>query len=410
MIVRKIRPEEYKRVMQFCSLAFEYTMDNADVSADELIARTQQNPGSMQDLHWDSQWAAFADDDYTMMSTFTAIPYRTHFDGHTVGMMGIGGVVTLPEYRRLGGIRACFERALPDFYAQGMAFSYLYPFSTVFYRKFGYELGCGRALHKINLNAVPATDVKGTFHLLEPGVDLAEEIRQVSQVMQNQYNLMVLDEDVDLQWIGKANPFRDKVYTYVYRSADGTPKGVVTYHPVMDEGDRALDCTTRFLFTDPEGLQALVHLLTRLKADHSHALINLPESVRIDALIPEWSFGNIKRSIYLNGMVRVVNVEQVLALAKMRGEGELVIEVSDPQIKQNNDRFVVRFAPGQRNAVERTTLPADVSMTIQDFSRLISGKFDVSDWLWLPDVRLHCDAEKAACVFYRKPLFINKFF
>lgn len=409
MIVRKIRKEEFRRVQQFCALAFEYAMEDSHLSNDELFARCQEHPDSRQDLNWDSQWAAFADDDRTMLSTFTAIPYRAHFDGHNVGMMGIGGVATLPEYRRLGGIRACFEHALPDFYAQGMAFSYLYPFSTVFYRKFGYELGCGRVLYKISLNAVPAMEVEGSFHLLEPDANLMAEIRQVSEDFQHRYNLMVIDEEIEYHWVSKADPFRDKEYTYVYRSADGRPKGLVTYKPVVDDGDRTLDCT-RFVFADPDGLKALLHLLSRLKADHSHVLVTLPDDVHLDGIIPEWSFGNVSRRMLLNGMVRVVNVEKVLKLARMRGEGELVIEVRDQQLEQNNGRFAVRFAPGNPNIVEKMDCEADVSLTIQEFSRLISGRFDATDWKWLPDVHLHCDAEKAASVFYRKPMFINRFF
>lgn len=410
MIVRKIHPEEYKRARQLSSLAFEYALGGEELSPADFLATAQKNADSRQALNWDYQWAAFADDDHTMMSTFTAIPYRAHFDGHEVGMMGIGGVASLPEYRRTGGVRGCFEHALPNFYAQGMAFSYLYPFSTAFYRKFGYELGGGRSTCKISMNALPPIVANGTFHLLEPGADLLSDIRKVSEAFQRRFNLMVIDEDIEYSWVSKADPFRDKVYTYVYRSGDGKPKGVVTYRPITDDGDRTLECT-RFLYTDPESFKALLHLLSRLKADHSHILIqSLPEDVCLEGIIPELSFGNVDRRIRLNGMLRVVNVEQMLKLAKMRGEGELAIEVHDQQIEQNNSCFLVRFAPGCENTVERTECDADVSLTIQEFSRLICGKFDVADWQWLPDAQLRCDAEKAAQVFYRKPLFINRYF
>jgi len=99
MIVRRIRPEEYRRVQQFCSLAFEYPVDNPDMSAQEAFDQIIHNPDCRQDLHWDCQWAAFEDDDKTMMSTFIAIPYSANFDGHSVKMSGIGGVATLPQYR-----------------------------------------------------------------------------------------------------------------------------------------------------------------------------------------------------------------------------------------------------------------------------------------------------------------------
>ena len=408
MIVRKIRPEEYKRVAEFCALAFQWSFEESALAPEALLEKIQKNPESRQDLHWDWQWAAFADDDRTMMSTFTVIPYQVHFDGHVLPMAGIGGVATLPEYRRQGGIRACFEKALPDMYERGMALSYLYPFSTVFYRKFGYELGCERDLYKIRLEGMPAFEANGTFRLLEPGSELGSDIRQVYDAFASRYNLMTCDDDIEYDWVEKANPFRDVAYTYLYRSADGTPKGVLTYKPIVDHGQRILDCTERFWFSDVEGFKALIHLLLRLKADHSHAQFFLPTDVQLGQIIPEWSFGNVERQRQAHGMVRVVNAVDVLRSARMRGTGDLTIELHDDQIQQNNGCFRVAFENGTVTAVEKTEAAPDIVLSIQDFSRLICGRYDMSDLHWLPGVKLLCSPEKAARVFYRKPMYINR--
>lgn len=408
MIVRKIRPDEYKRVAEFCALAFQWSYDDKGQNPEEVLQQMLKAPESRQDLHWDWQWAAFEDDGRTMMSTFTVIPYQANFDGHSVGMAGIGGVATLPQYRRQGGVRACFEKALPDMFENGMLLSYLYPFSTAFYRKFGYELGCERDLYRIRLDGMPGFEASGTFHLLEPQYDLLNDIRQVYDAFASRYNLMTADEEIEYAWVKKANPFRDVAYTYVYRAADGTPKGVLTYKPVAEGGVRTLDCTERFWFSDTEGFCALIHLLMRLKADHSHAKFFLPTDAELGQLIPEWSFENVARERHTHGMVRVVNAVEVLKCAKMRGDGELVIELSDGQIAQNNGRFHVTFVGGTVTAVEKTDSDADISLTIQDFSRLICGRYDVNDLRWLPGVKLNCEPEKAAKVFYRKPMYINR--
>ena len=109
-------------------------------------------------------------------------------------------------------------------------------------------------------------------------------------------------------------------------------------------------------------------------------------------------------------MARVFSVRKVLELARMRDEGRLVMEISDGQIPCNNGRFAVAFAPGEANRVSMTEEEPDVSLTIQDFTRLILGRYDVEDLRWLPNVRLHCTPEKAARVFYRKPMFISQYF
>jgi predicted acetyltransferase len=74
----------------------------------------------------------------------TGIKYNIAFEGQAVPMCGIGGVATLPEYRRQGAIRAIMDRLLHQEREEGTVFSYLYPFSFQFYAKFGYGPGCRR--------------------------------------------------------------------------------------------------------------------------------------------------------------------------------------------------------------------------------------------------------------------------
>ena len=101
---------------------------------------------------------------------------------------------------------------------------------------------------------------------------------------------------------------------------------------------------------------------------------------------------------------------RVLEIARMRGEGRLVMEIRDGQIACNNGRFAVDFAPGAANRVTMTEERADMSLSIQDFTRLILGCYDVEDLRWLPNVRLNCALEKAARIFYRKPMYISQDF
>ena len=410
MIVRKIHQDEYKRVRQLCSLAFEYVDKGIELPAVEMLRHLKANPSRRQQIYWDSNWAAFEDDNKTMMATMTLVPYCAQFDGHEMDMIGIGGVATLPQYRRSGCIRKCFEKALPDMYERGAAFSYLYPFSTAFYRKFGYELGCERNLYKLELAGMPAFEVDGSYHLLEAGTDLKDDIKQIHHAFEKRYNMMIIDEEIEYKWIDDYDPFVQREYTYVYRSADGTPKAVVTYKPVVDDGDRTLDCDKGLYFSDMEGLKAVITLLKRLQADHSHILISLPADVELGGILPEWSFNYIQCKRMANGMVRVINAEKALQMAKMRGTGELTIDLRDEHIPQNNGRFHVVFENGTTTLVERTEEAADMVLTIQDFSRLLCGRYDVSDLVWLPDVQLNCPPEKAAQVFYRKPMHITRYF
>ncbi|MEG0864405.1 MAG: GNAT family N-acetyltransferase [Clostridia bacterium] len=409
MIVRKIKQEEYKRAQEFCALAFEYRLTDGDKSPEAFMEKITQEPASRQDLYWQSQWAAFEEDDHTMLSTFTVIPYQAHFDGHSMLMMGIGGVATLPQYRRLGGIRACFEAALPDMYTQGAAFSYLYPFSTAYYRKFGYELGCECNRCKLLLSAMPKAAVGGKCQLLEAGVDLKEAFMQVDQVWQSKYNLMTLDEEIEYAWMDKANPFRDAEYTYLYRDDNGAPKGYLTFALCVENGERSMKCS-RFVFTDCQGFYGLLNLLLTLAADHKYAILSLPTDVPLVALLPEWSMGAVSRTRECAGMVRVINVEKALRMARVRGSGQLILQIQDAQIAQNNGCFEICFEADRVTDVQKTDRKPDLFMPIQEFSRLLVGCCDVDVFPYVSSIKLYCAPEKAAQIFYRKPLYINRYF
>jgi len=422
VIVRKIRPGEYKRCQQLCALAFEYEMKDAALSPEALLEKVKNNPRSMQDAHWDSQWAAFEDDDQTMMATMTVIPWCATFDGQSVCMAGIGGVASLPQYRRSGAIRACFEAMLRE--NCGFYLSYLYPFSTEFYRKFGYELGCDWVKWRLRLAGMPRPDVAGSWKLAEPGSKVLADIVAVDRLREARYNCMVRAGASEYLFL-RDDPFVTRRYCYVYYNAEGVPKGWMTVAP----GNGEMDCP-RFVFNDREGFLGLLALLMRLSADHSHATIYLPDDVELRGDIPEWSFGNVTRDVEQKGMVRAMNVQALLGMARMRGEGSLRIAVNDPQIPENTGCFEVSFGREEQeapafvsgalaghldlpeprfNGVRRVEDAPDIELTIQDFSRLIVGCCDL-DPEWLPDVKLHCPVEQAAQVFYRKPTFISAFF
>lgn len=409
MIIRKINTNEIKRTQEFCALAFEYEMTDTDKTPQQIYEDTVNHPSTRQDLHWQSQWAAFEDDNRTMLSTFTSIPYRANFDGHSMLMMGIGGVATLPQYRRRGGVRSCFEKALPDMYDQGATFSYLYPFSTAYYRKFGYELGCQRDEYRLLLRSMPKVPVGGYCKLLESGVNLKEEIRQVYTAWQNKYNMMTIDEDIEYQWVDKANPFKDKVYTYLYNDDDHNPLGYVTFAIKIEDGSRNLDCT-RFCFSSVKGFYGLLNLLISLASDHEYAILRLPTDIELGPLLPEWSFGNVLQKREQFGMVRVVNVQKALTMARMRGTGSIVLDITDEQIQQNNARFEVEFFNDKATNVQSTEKPADLSMKIQDFSSLIVGRYGSSSLHYLQNVTINCTLDKASQIFYRKPLYISRYF
>lgn len=410
MIVRRIKPEELKRYMEIFSICFEFAYDG-EKTAEEMHREAVENPATREDLGWDKHYIALEDDDTTIFSGFAAVPYQVSFDGSICDMWGIGGVATLPAYRRRGGIRACFELALSDMYSSGVAFSYLYPFSTSYYRKFGYEVCAKRMKYKLLLQFLPSPELSGGCLLLEKGHDLSDDVKRVYRDWQSRYNMMIVADDrFEFAWLDKCDPVRQQEFTYLYRSGDGTPKGYMTLKKVDESDGRNIECS-RFVFTDVEGFYGLAGILKSLGTDHRYASIIVPRIPDITALLPEWSQGAGKGETMYNGMVRVVNVERVLMMAAYRGSGEISLRIADRQIEQNNRLFRVRFENGRSVAVTSSDEgAADAEMPIHTFSALITGVHDQFSLPLVPDLKINTSAEKLSQIFYNKPIMVTEYF
>ena len=416
MIVRKIRPEELKRTMELFAISFEFA-NNIEKSAREIYEDVSTHPNDREDFFWQERWAAFEEDDKTMMSYFIAQPFPVVFDGQTYDMRGIGGVATLPQYRKSGGIRKCFEAALPSMYQDGVAFSYLYPFSSVYYRKFGYEMGCEKLQYHVKLSHLKPFAVNGKCSLVEPGNFMLEEIKEIYRVWQKKYNMMIANEDYEYAWVEKSNPVKDQEFTYVYKDENGKPMGYMTVKQAVEADGRNISAS-RFVFTCPEGLKGLLNILISLGSDHAHATFEVPADADLTLLLPEWSMGAVSLRKIWTGMVRVVNVEKVLRGARYLGNGKVRIGVTDPQISENNGVFEVEFEDGVcknvricgDNACGGADTQADVTMPINEFSRLIIGTGDVSSLDYMERVTVHNPAAPLEKVFYKKPNLIVQFF
>jgi len=409
MIIRQIRPEELKRRWALCGACYLYPMEDSDKTAQEIFEAVQAHPESRQDEHWELNWAAFLDDDKTMVGAVSVIPYEVNFDGQRASMMGIGGVATLPPYRRAGAIRGCFEQFLPELYRQGAVFSYLYPFSTAYYRKFGYELCCDWVKWRLRLSTCSKMPVFGNCVLVEPGMDVEGELREIDSVWLRRYNMMVYEGEHEYRAHAGNDPFKTAQYTYLYRSGDGTPKGYFTWKLRRGEHERVVD-VSRMVFTDSEGFYGMLNLMLSMVADQSHAEFCLPEDVDLSAMLPEWAMWTVARTLEQRGMVRVIHAEAALRLCRTRGEGAFVLELSDGQIAENNGRFAVRYSGGRVQEIVRTQDQPDIIMGIAAFSRMITGRCSINAYPALPDVTICGNTDALAGVFYKKPMYIHTFF
>ncbi len=395
MIVRKTTAEEARRIDELFAICFEMPLSNCPASPEHDDA-----------VHW-----AALDEDGEMMSTFTISDYIIRFDGQESKMGGIGGVATLPQYRRNGGIRSCFQAALPDMYRQGYDFSYLYPFSTGYYRKFGYECCCQGWQWQVNLGLLNPPKGCGTFRLVEKSHPQVEAIRALDQLWEKQYNMMVQHQESDYDWVLKADPAVKQEFTYVCYDEAGNPNAYVSFRLANEPSGRNLFCN-RFCFANKSGFQTAMSLFKSLSSDHPYVKFQTPVSTGFQYLMPEWSQGAAVWELMASrGMVRVVNVRRVLEKAAYQGSGAVTLEIQDPQIPENTGCFTVSFADGKAKSVVPSQNAPDAVLTIPAFSALISGVCSLSEADgYLNGLKIQNSAAPLSQVFYRKPLWIVDYF
>ena len=412
MIARLLKPEESWRWNQVMAAAFEWDFDLEKARAEAAREKTEEE---LREQARNRCFGALSDDGKILYGCVNSREYTCRFDGGAYKLGGIGGVSTLPPYRHNGAIRASLSASLRDMYENGFMFSYLYPFSTQYYRKFGYEVGAEARRWVMPLADIRPKDVGGTIEQIFPGDDFSP-LLEVYDACFADCNMSAVRDRYDAG-LEKAKLMEEHRYVYVWRNEAGAPRGLMIAHKTREDGAVVMDCNhtfgaqneNGFLFCDMEALSALLFFVkSAFSADYDKISFTTRREIDLTSLVGENNSASC--SMFWNGMLRVVNVRRVLENCNCRGTGCVRIAVEDTILPENCGTWKLTFAPGQVNFVEKTEEQPDVSLTINAFSALICGARDVHSLAWIPDAVVHNAAAPFAGVFYAKPCFMLDLF
>lgn len=412
MIARLLKPEESWRWNQVMAAAFEWDFDLEKAKAEAAREKTEEE---LREQARNRCFGALSDDGKILYGCVNSREYTCRFDGGAYKLGGIGGVSTLPPYRHNGAIRASLSASLRDMYENGFTFSYLYPFSTQYYRKFGYEVGAEARRWVMPLADIRPKDVGGTIEQIFPGDDFSP-LLEVYDACFGDCNMSAVRDRYDAG-LEKAKLMEEHRYVYVWRNEAGAPRGLMIAHKTREDGAVVMDCNhtfgaqneNGFLFCDMEALSALLFFVkSAFSADYDKISFTTRREIDLTSLVGENNSASC--SMFWNGMLRVVNVRRVLENCNCRGTGCVRIAVEDTILPENCGTWKLTFAPGQVNFVEKTEEQPDVFLTINAFSALICGARDVHSLAWIPDAVVHNAAAPFAGVFYAKPCFMLDLF
>ncbi len=399
MFARKLTPQEYWRAGLNMAVAFE---SGFEYQKEQEKAR-EEDP--KEDLY-----GAFLQEGEPPVASLVMNKKEVRFDGHVVRMGGVGGVATLPAHRRGGAIRACMEASLRDLYREGYALSHLYPFSTGYYRQFGFAPAGQSVRWTVKLQDLRGLpEVGGSVRQLFPGDDLSP-LLDVYNKMYGDVNFSCLREAFDKELEGD-KPLAAKRWIFVWYDEAGVPGGFLVGARVKE----ALHCCPTFpskdafLFTDVRALIGLLNFVrTAFLANFEEIQLMVPAHVDLCALLPEISGMDCRPA--LNGMARAVNVEALLRLCRCKGEGEVKVKVSDGVIPENNGTFRLAFAPGRKNQVARTESAPDVELDVGSLAVLLGGARGTESIALTPDITVRNPSAPLEAVFYRKPCHVLDLF
>lgn len=398
MTVRQLQPHELWQARLINAVAFESPFDMEKEREKSKAEKPQSN------TDW---WAAF--DGSSPCACLAMNHYQVHFDGHTVGLGGVGGVASLPAQRRGGAIRACMQASLEDLYDRGCLLSALYPFSTGYYEKFGYANSVGCQLWHVPMGSLPTGDFGGKVRQLFPGDGLSP-LLDVYNAFYAGCNLAARREAYDPELLEK-DLLAEKRYIYLWEDEKGQPASFCIVGRDGSELNARPDFGTRnaFLFRDAHAFQALAAFLRRSFSAYYKALrFSLPNWAAVAPLLAECA--DVKVESFFNGMVRAVNAEKLLALCVCKGDGALTLQVNDPMLPQNQGPFRLTFQAGAPNQVERVQAPPDITLGPGRLAALLCGVHHIQELRWMPDIAIHNPAAPFAQVFYPKPCHLAELF
>ncbi|MCL2545407.1 MAG: GNAT family N-acetyltransferase, partial [Clostridia bacterium] len=371
--------------------------------------RRPRDPQKPEDPNAHANIRAAFNDAGAMMGLFHLIPYTVWYEGHQVGMGGIGGVATLPEYRRYGSIRAVFECGLREMYERGMVVSALYPFSYAYYRQFGYESAFLRRRLKIGLKEFAKFRSDESVSHWMPGEDAAP-LRAVYDRFARDTNMAVCRDEENWGWKLKDDPFETRRYTYLWRDAGGQPTSYVILR-VEDIAQYVRRLHVQdFACREPGGTRGLFALLRNMSAAYETLIWEMPPWIDPNTLFDEPY--EAKQKIEPRGMARVINVGEALRLLRHpQAPGSYALGVRDAQLPDNDGVWRVEFGGGEARAKKVQAVEADWTLDIRAFTQLALGYHDVDSLMWgWPDAGAPANGDTLRRVFRRRKLYLADYF
>jgi predicted acetyltransferase len=383
---RAIRLEEYVEARKVQSIAFNLGIDFSK----DMVTGDYRN------------CRAFFDGD-RVCACLDYLPFQAMLNGRQVGMAGIGSVASLPEERHKGHIRALLRHTLEEARTNGDTLSYLFPFSHMFYRKFGYETCVVKKNTSIPLHTFQGLNGGGHMQMYLPSDD-SGPIQDVYKRFAADKNFMLIRSREVWKKLLEIDPYKNKRYVYIWYNAENCGEGYVIFGPEGD-GFKTDMLVEEMVWVSPAALRGMLGFLSNFTAKFCNFKYQAPEILNFRLLVPEPD--EVKTEDVCCGMGRIVDVVRSLkTLVMPQGTEQVAIYVKDNFLDWNNGTFLLCSEDGATR-VERSDAIPDMVCDVHTLVQLVSGYLTAEDCLSFGGAEINCKLETFSRLFIKRALFVN---
>lgn len=381
MIIRKLNNDDVFQHERVASQSFIY---DCDVDSPE------------NELPCEYMLGAFCDDSKTLMADMEIEKRNSFFDGNMLTCLAIGGVASKPEFRNKGAVREIFNTLFNDDSLNlGADISILYPFSSYYYRKFGYE-SVGRAVEM----TVPFSEFRNIPRCSDVFLYEEQDNNSFFELYNNSAKRYNLAFERNESRFFTFEPYKTMLYTYVLNDYSA-------YVSFSVNREKETVFVKEIQYLNKESLLKIIGFLRSFEGNQKYVsfsklsenspVLNLPADEK-----------KVKMKLYSVGAARVLDAESVLLKRNYPNlNGSFSLKIND-SINKNNKIFNLEIANGKCRIEKSEKGNTDVVLEANEASRiLLSGIRDRDMFIYSDGIQINNNSSLFFEAFSFRNCFIN---
>ncbi len=303
--------------------------------------------------------AAFEDN--RLIAGVEIFDFRTNYCGNFLNSVVISGVCSMPECRRMGGIREIFRNIGETAIENDWTLGFLHPFSIAYYEKFGYS-----TLNHMFTVKVPFEGLKNIPRSTDVELFTGEQFKELSALHAKcalKENLMTLREEKKHFC---DTPLESADYTYIHRNKEGEADGYVRFTV-----KRPNDVVVEDLYVlNPEALYSLVGFLRNYDGITKNLIVRKQYQGSPFVCLAD-RIDNVTCNAEGGAAARIYNMQKLLETNEYpEKHGKFRVNIID-EFEQNNGIFEVEYQNGKAVVTKKQDGEWDISLTACAAARLM---------------------------------------